>query len=91
MEAEFACLYRRRQNIWLVLGETKITTMEYICGQVIRVPGYRLKNPDSIPGSRGSGTSSTQPRQYNWGANYVALVHERTLPTERPTLTWKEK
>jgi hypothetical protein len=41
-----------------------------ICGLVVRVLGYRSGGPGSIPGttrkkSSGSGTWSTQPREYN--------------------------
>jgi hypothetical protein len=39
----------------------------HLCGLVARVPGYRSKGPGSIPGASGSGTGSTQPREYNWG------------------------
>jgi hypothetical protein len=41
-----------------------------LCGLVVRVLGYRSGRPGSIPGttrkkSSGSGTGSTQPREYN--------------------------
>jgi hypothetical protein len=42
-----------------------------LCGLVARVFGYRSGGPGSIPGttkkkkSSGSGTGSTQPREYN--------------------------
>jgi hypothetical protein len=41
-----------------------------LCGLVVRVLGYRSGGPGSIPGttkekSCGSGTGSTQPREYN--------------------------
>jgi hypothetical protein len=41
-----------------------------LCGVVIRVLGYRSGGPGSIPGTTrkkrsGSGTGSTQPREYN--------------------------
>jgi hypothetical protein len=40
-----------------------------LCGIVVRAPGYRPRGPGSIPGdflrSNGSGTGSTQPREYN--------------------------
>jgi hypothetical protein len=41
-----------------------------LCGLVLRVLGYRSGGPGSIPGSTrkkssGSGTGSTQPREYN--------------------------
>jgi hypothetical protein len=46
-----------------------------LCGLVVRVPGYRSRNPGSIPGatrfflrSSGSGLGSTQPREDNRGA-----------------------
>jgi hypothetical protein len=44
-----------------------------LCGLVLRVLGYRSGGPGSIPGNTrkknsGSGTGSTQPREYNRGA-----------------------
>jgi hypothetical protein len=41
-----------------------------LCGLVVRVLGYRSRDPGSIPGTKkekssGSGTGSTQPRGYN--------------------------
>jgi hypothetical protein len=40
-----------------------------LCGLVVRVLGYKSGGPGSIPGtakkSSGSGTGSTQPREYN--------------------------
>jgi hypothetical protein len=41
-----------------------------LCGLVVRVLGYRSGGPGLIPGttrkkSSGSGTGSTQPREYN--------------------------
>jgi hypothetical protein len=47
--------------------------MDRLCGQVVRVLGYRFGGPGSIPGttikkSSGSGTGSTQPREYKRGA-----------------------
>jgi hypothetical protein len=45
-----------------------------LCGLVVRVLGYRSGGPGSILGtikkSNGSGTGSTQPREYNWGATW---------------------
>jgi hypothetical protein len=43
---------------------------DHLCGLVVRVPGYRSGGPGSISGttrkkSSGSGTGSTQPREYN--------------------------
>jgi hypothetical protein len=50
-------------------------TLDRLCGLVVRVLGYRSGGPGSIPGttrkkSSGSGTESTQPREYNWGATW---------------------
>jgi hypothetical protein len=44
--------------------------IDRLCGLVVRVLGYRSGGPGSIPGttrkkSSGSGTESTQPREYN--------------------------
>jgi hypothetical protein len=52
-----------------------IIIIDRLCGLVIRVPGYRSGGPGSIPGttrkkSSGSGTGSTQPREYHWGATW---------------------
>jgi hypothetical protein len=50
--------------------------VDRLCGLVVRVLGYRFGGPGSIPGttkkkeSSGSGTGSTQPREYNWGATW---------------------
>jgi hypothetical protein len=44
---------------------------DHLCGLVVRVLGYRSGGPGSIPGttrkkkSSGSGTGSTQRREYN--------------------------
>jgi hypothetical protein len=51
------------------LEQMKIYT-DRLCGLVIRVLGYRSGGLGSIPGttrkkSSGSGTGSTQPREYN--------------------------
>jgi hypothetical protein len=46
-------------------------TVGRLCGLVVRVLGYRFGGPGSIPGttkkkkSNGSGTGSTQTREYN--------------------------
>jgi hypothetical protein len=51
-----------------------------LCGQVVRVPGYRSRGPGSVPGatrfSEKSGTGSTQPREYTRGVNGVIRVSE---------------
>jgi hypothetical protein len=44
--------------------------LDRLCDLVVRVLGYRSGGPSSIPGttkkkSSGSGTGSTQPREYN--------------------------
>jgi hypothetical protein len=49
---------------------SKQRLLDRLCGLVLRVPGYRSTGPGSIPGtnrkkSSGSGTGSTQPREYN--------------------------
>jgi hypothetical protein len=48
-----------------------------LCSLVVRVSGYRSRGPGSIPvatifffRSSRSGTGSTQPREYNWGATW---------------------
>jgi hypothetical protein len=52
------------------------TAPDRLCGLVVRVLGYRSRGPGSIPGTTrfsgkkkenisGSGTGSTQPREYN--------------------------
>jgi hypothetical protein len=46
-----------------------MTGTDRLCGLVVRVLGYRSGGPGSIPGTTkkniGSGTGSTQPREYN--------------------------
>jgi hypothetical protein len=48
----------------------RVREADRLCGLVVRVLGYRSGGPGSIPGttrkkSSGSGTGSTQPREYN--------------------------
>jgi hypothetical protein len=45
---------------------------DLLCGLVVRVPGYRYRGPapQNFLRSSGSGTGSTQPREYNWGATW---------------------
>jgi hypothetical protein len=48
-----------------------ISQCDRLCGVVVRVPGYRSRGP--VPDflrSSGSGTGSTQPREYNRGATW---------------------
>jgi hypothetical protein len=46
-------------------------TVDCLCDLVVRVPGYRSRGPVRFPAlpdflrSSGSGTGSTQPREYN--------------------------
>jgi hypothetical protein len=49
--------------------------LDSLCGLVVRFLGYGSGGPGSISGttrnkSSGSGTGSTQPREYNWGATW---------------------
>jgi hypothetical protein len=56
----------------LILGANyniPLLRLDRLCGLVVRVVGYRSGGPGSIPGttrkkSSGSGTGSTQPREY---------------------------
>jgi hypothetical protein len=59
----------------LLVSPISCAILDRLCGLVVRVLGYRSGGPDSIPGttqkkSSGSGTGSTQPREYNWGATW---------------------
>jgi hypothetical protein len=52
-----------------------VLSFDRLCGLVVRVPGYKSRGPrfDSRAlqkKSSGSGTGSTQPREYNWGATW---------------------
>jgi hypothetical protein len=56
-----------------------------VCGLVVRVPGYRSRDPGSIPGatifflrSNRSETGSTPPREYNWGATWKKKCRVRS-------------
>jgi hypothetical protein len=56
----------------------RVRRIERLCGLVVRVPGYRNQRtrvrlpalPDFLRSS-GSGTGSTQPREYIWGATWM--------------------
>jgi hypothetical protein len=79
MSATFRVYGRLMKQAVSLLGATSgakplyvslYTVGDRLCGLVVRVPGYISEGPDSIPGttrkkSSGSGTGSTQPREYN--------------------------
>jgi hypothetical protein len=59
----------RKNNLFFFFWRSFIRTDRF-CGLLGRVLGYRSRGPGSIPGttrkkSKGSGTGSTQPREYN--------------------------
>jgi hypothetical protein len=66
-----------RQSLLTLDSHASIFQIDRLCGLVVRVLGYRSGVPGSIPGttrfsggggkenSSGSGTGSTQPREYN--------------------------
>jgi hypothetical protein len=53
-----------------------VPVWDRLCGLVVRVPSYKSGGPGWIPSTTrkkicsGSGTGSTQPREYNWGATW---------------------
>jgi hypothetical protein len=58
------------ESVWLGYISLVNTLLDLLCGLVVRVFGYRSGGTGSIPGttrkkSNGSGTGSTQPREYN--------------------------
>jgi hypothetical protein len=61
--------------MWVLNLIDLLTYYDRLCGLVVRVLGYRSGGPGSIPDttrkkSSWSGTGSTQPREYNWGATW---------------------
>jgi hypothetical protein len=65
--ADLKCIADCGLHIYIVYI---ICSYDRLCGLVVRVLGYRSRGPGSIPGttrkkSNGSGTGSTQPREYN--------------------------
>jgi hypothetical protein len=61
-------------EVWYYI--IRIWLTDRLCGLVVRVLGYRSGGPGSILSttrkkSSGSGTGSTQPREYNWGATLI--------------------
>jgi hypothetical protein len=60
-----------------------------LSGLVVRVPGYRSTGPGSIPGATnflrtsGSGTGTTQPREYNWGATFFYITYIYSVRTSQ--------
>jgi hypothetical protein len=65
-------------HIHMALNVSRGSAVDRLCGLVVRVLGYRSGGSGSIPGttrfsggggkkenSSGSGTGSTQPREYN--------------------------
>jgi hypothetical protein len=68
-------LYIWRCSIKPKLAVSVYNIEDRLCGLVARVRGYRSGGPGSIPAttrkkSSGSGTRSTQPREYKWGATW---------------------
>jgi hypothetical protein len=65
----FSCILPSEPAAAFNKNARKIFLTDRLCGLVVRVPGYRSGGPGSIPGhykkSSGSGTGSTQPREYN--------------------------
>jgi hypothetical protein len=62
-----------------------------LCGLVVRVLGYRSGGPGSIPGTIrnkniGSGTESTQPREYNRGETENTAVGIRHADHVAPSI-----
>jgi hypothetical protein len=68
---ESSGVYKVCTSLWHALNFLPaMSSPGRLCGLVVRVLGYRSGGPGSIPGttrkkSSGSGTGSTQPREYN--------------------------
>jgi hypothetical protein len=48
--------YRRYQILWEVVGLERgplslVSTIDRLCGLVVRIPGYKSRDPGSIPGT----------------------------------------
>jgi hypothetical protein len=67
-------MHRNRESQYRV--DSPFLNLERVCGLVARVPGYRLEVWDLFPAlpdylsSNGSGTGSTQLREYTRGATW---------------------
>jgi hypothetical protein len=62
-------------EVWMSAFIMCVILSDRLCGLVVRVHGYRSRVrlpvlPDFLRSS-GSGTGSTQPREYNWGATWM--------------------
>jgi hypothetical protein len=61
-EIGFACQdFSKSRTLHFIIP---VQLFDRLCGLVVRVPGYRSALPDFLRSS-GSGTGSTQPRDYN--------------------------
>jgi hypothetical protein len=70
----WACMKYLDELLSLVECYSAWKQNDRLCGLVVRVPGYRSRGPGSITSatrfSDKSGTGSTQPHEYNWGATW---------------------
>jgi hypothetical protein len=77
------CLFIDCVALWVVIYLSAVCCfvcvfvccVDRLCGLVVGVLGYRSEGSGSIPGTTrkkncGSGTGSTQPREYNWEATW---------------------
>jgi hypothetical protein len=70
-ESNFPRVHRNNHDLF----NNACVFVDRLCGLVVRALGYRSWGPGSIPGttrkkSSGSGTGSSQPRDYNWGVTW---------------------